>query len=386
MTHAVPHIVLGDPVVVAQGPVEVQDWGPYQFPVMERLADGRIHLQHHLERDSAKDYGLPVAHHLSGDNGCTWQPVAAGAVPDGLRLPNGDDLKTVVLRPRPAGELRLPEYAVMAVGAYGGQKFYHFRLRDLPEELQDGYHFARRAAGTDAWREEAATVHLPGELRRIQEGVLVFPWFWRFQLAPDGSLWGLEYTRREHCGTIYNWHPVFLSSVDNGHVWDMQGEILPEPDAAVDPLWAVRDGFSEPGITFMPDGSVFCLIRTTDGNGIGPLYWSRSTDNGKTWIHPRFFDRLGVWPQLVTLADGVTLAAYGRPGVYVRATGDPSGLAWVDPVTVLAPGEIGKDSCSYTALLALDAHSALLAYSYFKYPDGNGNPRKTILVRTVRVA
>lgn len=37
----------------------------------------------------------------------------------------------------------------------------------------------------------------------------------------------------------------------------------------------------------LADGSVLCLLRTADGNGIGPLYFCRSTDGGATWSRPR---------------------------------------------------------------------------------------------------
>ena len=40
-------IRIEDPVVVAQAPEEIKDWGPYQFPAIEALSDGRLHAAWH---------------------------------------------------------------------------------------------------------------------------------------------------------------------------------------------------------------------------------------------------------------------------------------------------------------------------------------------------
>lgn len=378
-------IILGAPVVVSQSPPEVRDWGPWQFPIIERLGDGRLHLAHHIQRDSAQDYGLPVAHFVSPDDGASWLPLNDAPADGGVLLPNGDRLRNVVLRPQRVTDLALPEHAHFGLGSYGRQKYYHYRLGDLPAELRAGWRLARRRAGSTAWVEEDAAVRLPGELRRVAEGVLVFPWFYGLRVAPDGSLWGILYDRREQCNTIYAWHPIFLRSTDSGHTWELLSEILPAHDPAADPQWDKRDGFTEPDITFLPDGAIFCLIRTTDGNGPGPSYGSRSSDEGRTWSKPRVFDPVGVCPALLTLENGRTLASYGRPGLFVRATTDRAGLAWGDRAAVVEPRSLQTDTCSYSSMVALDDETALIAYSDFNWPDAQGIPRKTILARTITV-
>jgi len=317
---------------------------------------------------------------LSSDNGKTWTLVNVAKymcnLPGGgngaLLLPNGDHLRIVMLRSRKLDEL--PEPFVTK-----GNR-YIYRATDLPEELRDGWHFVRLKARGSEWVEEAATVRIPGEIRGATEGVLVFPWIYRMRLAPDGSIWGLNHGSRIVDGEWQGdkcWILVLRSS-DYGRTWVLHSEIPYQPDKAADPKWDQHEGFTEPDVSFMPDGSVLCLIRTG-----GPLYWARSLDNGKTWSTPGVFDSIGVWPQLLTLKNGVTLASYGRPGLYVRATADSSGLAWGERVTVV-PGERG--TCSYSGLIALDEHTVLLAYSDFNYPDEKGQKRKTILVRTVTVS
>ena len=127
---------------------------------------------------------------------------------------------------------------------------------------------------------------------------------------------------------------------------------------------------------------------TTDAGT--PSYITRSTDNCKTWSEPVVFDEVGVLPQMLTLDCGVTLASYGRPGVFVRATDDPSGQIWQDRVDVGVGGTRANwsiYSCSYTSLIPLDSHTALLAYADFQYPSAKNEREaaKTILVRTVTV-
>ena len=116
------------------------------------------------------------------------------------------------------------------------------------------------------------------------------------------------------------------------------------------------------------------------------MYLSRSTDNGKTWSKPLFFDTLGVWPIIQTLKNGVTLVCYGRPGLYLRATADPSGLDWDERITVINPGHNKQVTCAYAEMTALDDTTAYFVYSDFAYPNADGVPVKTILGCTVTTA
>ena len=157
---------------------------------------------------------------------------------------------------------------------------------------------------------------------------------------------------------------------------------------------AKREWFTEPDYNFRPDGSVICVMRTSDGFGHGPLYLARSEDGARTWSRPVAFDRSfdgGKMPQLLTLDNGVTLASYGQsggPGYFaVRATTDPAGLDWQPPVHAhFSPPSAGAwNSCGHTEMVALDDHTALIVYSDFSYPDENNVQRKTILTRRIQV-
>jgi hypothetical protein len=385
-----PELVLGEPVVVSQAPPELRGWGPWQFPHVEQLADGRIHIDYHIEADSAKAYGKPVGHAYSADEGKTWTLSKEEEGIGGLLLPNGDRLKPFAQESIPTERLKLPKPVQVVKGSYSVDYALH-PVSTLPAELM-GYRNLRRSKGSQAWKPELPRVLIPDEFAIVTEGVYAFPSFdkgmvhWR--LAPDGALVAATYPIRRMPQARpagmgeYKFGVVFLRSHDQGRTWTTLGQIPFQPDPKADAQWAKRDGFTEPDLCFLPDGSAFSLIRTIDGLGIGPLYSSRSADGGKTWSPPAVFDETGAWPVLLTLKDGVALASYGRPGLYIRASAD-SARTWSARSVVVAPLGVGQDTCSYTDLLALDDHTALLVYTDFNWPDAKGVKRKTVLARTV---
>jgi len=389
---ALPMVQLGDPVLVAQGPSEEKRWGWYQFPSIERHLDGRLLVKYQRAADSALSYGEPPAVAVSNDEGLTWEPAecpddplfAHSAWGGGVLLPNGDRLQVKMLHSLPADRVSLPPSIGHEDGTYGNTYDY-YPAADLPPEMA-GYHFLRRRAGTEEWVEETATVRIPGAIRNVTEGVLTFPWIDRLRVGPDGTLWGIHYWKRvADYELLDKWAVFLLRSTDYGHTFDLHGEIRYRGDPLRHPGWTMHEGFTEPDVAFLPDGSLFCLMRTTDGIGVGPLYASRSTDGGRAWSRPKVFDDRGVWPQLLTLGNGVTLAAYGRPGLYVRATADPAAQAWGPRAEVLRASTVWSGTCAYSGLLALDDRTALLVYSDFAHPGEDGQLCKAIKVRRVTV-
>jgi hypothetical protein len=389
-----PVIELSEPVTVALAAPEVQEWGRFQFPGLERLPDGKIEVRFHVESDSARSYGLPPARAISSDEGRTWKLLPRDEASEGtaaswqappLLLPTGDRIWACQQRPLEAAGLTLPERPFARFVSYD-KPFDFYRTADLSPEYLDGWQLYRLAAGADEPTLERATVRLPGEIRYVAEGVLRRPWFQTLVLAPDGAVWAIQYENRIVDGVLpKHWWAMILRSTDGGRSFDLWSEIPYAPDTRADPQAEIRNGYTEPNVCFMPDGSVICLMRTTDGSGPGPLYRSRSTDNGKTWSPPVVFDDRGVWPQFLRLENGVTLASYGRPGLYVRATADPQGLRWAPRVEVVPPGDLYTETCSYSSLLPLGADRALLAYSDFNLRNEEGERCKGIRVREVRV-
>jgi hypothetical protein len=413
-------LTVSEPQVLARAPVGEENWGRWQFPVIRRLADGRLHVSFSTGADSMDSSQHSAGSLCSPDNGTTWEPVTRDIFDTGqefLVLPNGDGLRAVCAGAVkvPSGDRDLPKPACSFVDSWG-YPCSLYRQQDLPERLGQ-CPLLRMTAATHRWIGESAKVQIPGELKCVvneakqEKGAakpvmrpLVEPvtegFMWltfldgrQMGLAPDGSLWAVTPARRLPDGAVDGIPRVrvcFLRSEDAGHTWHLWGEIPYRGNAQADPQAEEREGFTEPFCHLMPDGSSFlCLMRTSDGNGNGPLYLARSADGGKTWSEPEVFGSYGKVPQLLTMANGVTLACYGQSGASgdftLRATADPSGQNWDPPVrTRVSPA--GGDTCGHVEMVALDADTALLVHSAFKYPDEEGNLRKTILLRRVQVS
>ncbi len=386
------NIEISEPVVVATSQAEYRDWGPYQFPRLNRMPDGRILLSYHVEADSPTAYGLPKGMAVSADDGNTWtvlpkakDPEEQGNFRESVLLPNGDHVRPFAPRSVPVEELTLPEIPVFSgIGGYGHETKVYVQA-EIPELRDKGWELLRLAKGGTDWVREQANVVLPGLACVSREGVIPVPRFDVLKVAPDGSLWSLEYRfPRFLDGKLTFRSILILRSADHGKNWEIWSETLYQPDIETDPLALERiGGYGEPDVEFLPDGSVLMLLRTTDGKGPGPLYAVRSTDLGRTWSKPEYFDNIGVWPQLLTLANGITLSTYGRPGFFLRSTNDPSARNWQEKITIVAPQAEYCDTCSYSAMLPLDANSVLLAHSDFHYHGEDGKQRKAILIRKV---
>lgn len=381
-------IDLSDPILVAEAPAGETRWGRYQFPTLDRTLDGRIALTFHVADDSALAYGVIPAQPnrgLSADDGRTWYLVRATEPTAGLLLPNGDRIRAgcaeVTPPSIPVGELTLPRPIGTVIGTYGQMPFTFYRHDELPAALQ-GVPLSRLPCGTTQWKIERAPLDDPGFERYTVEGVFPIVWWGDLNLAADGSILALVYPR-SRAGDI-----ACHRSTDGGHSWHFQGHIPYAPDHQADPQARGRSqGFTEPGSALLPDGSLLVMLRTTDGLGVGPLYCSRSRDAGRTWTHPAVINPTGVLPRLLQLRNGVLVLSYGRPGAELRFSTDGQGESWSEPhpLVPLSSAEVQIDSCGYTSLLPLTDDSFLIAYSWFKRPGPDGQPRKAVLVRQVTV-
>lgn len=378
-------IKLGNPVVIAQSeplPKDQDNWGPFQFPAIERMADGRLHAEYHIRKDSAKAYGMSKGHAVSADEGKTWSPIDENQTVGGILLKNGDRLRLKYLPAVDASNLILPEPEDIVPCYANTNRVY---LADSFSVESNMWSMERLAVGTDEWKLELKEIAIPMATRYIGEGVLPSNMFWRLRIEPSGRVWAIAYPYRLTGKKPTRVHPLFCVSDDNGVTFKYLSEIPYMPIPEFDAMYDKRGGFSEPDVTFMPDGSVLCLLRITDGYGIGPSYICHSHDGGVSWTKPEIFDDKGVWPTLLTLKCGVTLAAYGRPGLHLRATRDKAGIVWEDRIDVVTPSDYQTDTCSYADLIALDDRTAYIIYSDFNYPNPDGVPVKSILGRKIEI-
>jgi hypothetical protein len=379
--------IFGEPVTVAVAP-EPMGWGFYQFPTITRWDDGRLFVTFAVSQDSIKCYGSATADMVSHDNGATWSPQTGEQGISGLLLPNGDRIVITTPKALPIADLKLPPPLGTVGDTYNKNAPIVYRLTELPAELQT-VRLNRMAKGSNTWTPEQAKLIDPQALRYSLAGLFPILFWGDVRVAPDKSLIAGIYPgyRVLDDGSVDPKDGTFFyRSTDNGHTWTIQGRIPYQPDLKSDPKGANRMGFTEPAFEILADGSLLCVMRTSDGLGVGPMYASRSNDLGKTWSKPEAMTPNGVLPKLLRLGNGVLVLSSGRPGVQVRFATDGKGKQWTDPFEMVPKIEGGgDDSCGYTSLLTTGPDSFIIAYSHFKHRTADGQTRKAILVREVKV-
>lgn len=374
---------MAQPVVVLEGPVEEKRWGRYQFPVLHRMADRRLICFVHVEADSVESYGMPQRTLVSSDDGLGWREDQNSAkLSYGLRLPGGEWLVIDTPSALPVEELSLPPVAG-TLSSYR-QSFSLYHWADLTADLRRIF-FKRSVKG--AWSHESAVIDDPGGMRYAAGGRFPRIWWGDLEAASDGSLLAVTYPHILNQGSPFHFGAASWRSLDRGRSWRLLGRIPYQPDERRDAQAKERDGFTEPAFTRLRDGSLYSVLRTTDGNGVGPMYATRSRDGGRTWDKPAVMAGNGVLPRLLRMENGMLVLASGRPGVQLRFSRSGLGDDWSDPVD-LVPATSAKpdaDSCGYTSLAALDRDTFLIVYSWFQKPDAENRPRKAVLARRIRL-
>lgn len=369
-------ITVEEPVIIAQADPSVRHWGPYQFPYIASLPDGTLHCHYHVEMDSALAYGKDGGNAISKDGGKTWQYVDH-EMTSGLLLPNGDRVRPANKAAARIREDELPKQ-FLCENVLNAYRVPLYNPDEIPMEY-GGYYLSRQKAGQETWEEERIELHVPFATRILIGEIMPYQGFTGFRLGPDGTLWGViyQFTYKDRRAGMA---AILVTSDDCGYSFRYRSSIYYHPDKE-DRFWALRTGYTEPDIAFLPDGSIMCLMRVDDSFNRGPSYCAYSKDQGYTWTTPERFDDRGVWPRFLSLDDGITLAGYGRYGLFLRATGDPAGRDWDPRIAIVEPDGERENTCAYCDLLRLDGHSFYLVYSDFDVPNADGLPCKTILGR-----
>ena len=387
------HLEIGEPVIVAQKATDA--WGHYQFPLLSHTAGGNI-LYTWSKHDDSIEYEQVFGYAVSEDGGATWRERTEKDV-RAYPHPLGNGKRFAGFHPQGGYKAEYiskytPAFVLQTVSGDGGSAVKMYRADDVPE--------FDRTVDADEWDPVTGeissfdvTVNWPHMAIAEYPGNILYPARMQMAITNDTGMLplddGLYYctygnsfdqeTGEQHAYPAKSGIYVFRST-DCGRTWDYVSQLRVTEDIWEDHPWF--EGLDEPMMTRTPDGTVVMLIRSGSHR---PSYISYSTDNCRTWEHPVRFDECGVLPQLLSLDCGVTLASYGRNPIYVRAAGDASARDWQEHIHIPVTKEIRSGSCGYTSLLALDDHTALLAYSDFHCPGPDGAPMKTLVARRITV-
>jgi len=296
-------------------------------------------------------------------------------------------------RPHKETDINLPESLNKPgeVDKSAGLGAVFYRIGDFPREIM-AMKLLRRPLNEINWLEEKAYLDIPEWTIRHLSQVVAIPHLGNVVVAPDGSLLALESVMviNKNNRLLSKYKIICLRSVDRGHTWKFWSEVASLPDSEHD------KNLYEPRALFVKENKIICVIRSSDTYSIKHcMYVVCSTDMGRIWTSPKKITNFGVFPQLLRLKNNVIVLSYGRPGVYLRFSAD-EGKTWGSPITIHGRKLEGlsldeyrkiryKDTCGYTGLLATEPDSFLLVYSDFRHRDGQGQERKSIMVREVIV-
>ncbi len=307
-------LAAGEPAVTIQRTVTVYESQEHlNFPWVFRGPDGFLSFNCSIGRHTVNERGMRL---VSEDNGETWIP---------------------------------PEDTpVNGMGAL----------------LRDG-----RAVGLSCWGPErsydgtypVATLFFANGGRTLDEevtGKLTLP----FVLSPHFHRSIVELPNGALLATIYGheegnrkYSSVLIASDDGGQTWAYRSLIAHSEEIG-------REGYCEPALVRLANGDLFCALRTG-----GPLYTTRSTDDGATWSTPEVVADHGVDPALLLLSNGVLALSYGRPDVELILSPDGTGYTWGLPISIYrGPG------CHYSSLVEAKNHDLMVFFSQSGFGNTQG--------------
>lgn len=392
---------IGDPIAVAEksGTLNSLQWGYIQFPRLYRSEGNSIVCKIANKPDSIEAYDGEYLYYVSSDQGNTWNATNDNLNDFSLLMSNGRYFQGPVLKSAYDSDLLdkyEPDYSNDSGSLY---------LVDGTKISTDDYDFNFECTEYDPISMEEITFnagfiwpHMPIRIRNGKTCPAGMP-LYHFNMhnpgaiiqEEDGSLFLAAYSEgfNSDDGSIeYGGHynVYFFRTNDCARTWQYVSQINTTLDYCDD----THDGFCEPCIIELFNGDYYVLMRTGSGE---PLYCAYSHDKGMTWDDLQQFSNAGVAPVLLQLDCGITLASYGRPYTYIKWSDDTSLTNWSQQIRIFGEGpnttktDLFKQTCGYTSMIALDEKNALLAYSEFEYPDGEGSETivKKIIVRRITI-
>lgn len=397
------NLVIDEPVAVTYGKVGDNAWGHVQFPAIFNTINHKLLVAWEYCNDTI-EYKGNVYSAVSDDGGTSWRAPDSADKISYPKMKNGKCF---------AGFLRKGAYPVDYFEKYTpaytseacGKRYFAQDIKEMQDKTVYGIESDPVSGEETLFTCKINWPYMPIGVTNsgmVCPATMVFSLSQRCGLLMSGekmyfSLYthgfNSDATSKEDALLPHmdKYCVYIFESCDCGRTWNYLSQIPTNEEVMKQNPYA--EGFCEPMMARLPDGSISILLRTGNNN---PSFIARSTDDCKTWSKPTIFDSNGVLPQILTLESGVTLASYGRPILKIRATSDPSGIEWEKPIILpltesTDPKESEKpwgkrqQSCFYTGLLAASENTAFLVYSDFHYPNPDGVQVKSILVRKIKV-
>ena len=130
---------ISEPVLISMGPdSRTAGWGPYQFPEMKILPDGRLLVLFNDRLDSETVFGTERRCFVSPDRGTTWAEDRESnfASENGILLPNGDRVRFDELTSIPLENIDLSNATSLGKVAHIEHKDQDFfRVEDISRDV-----------------------------------------------------------------------------------------------------------------------------------------------------------------------------------------------------------------------------------------------------------
>lgn len=165
-------------------------------------------------------------------------------------------------------------------------------------------------------------------------------------------------------GEYYQYRSWVVVTHDRGQSFEYLSTLA---DANTWPLPEYAEGYCEPDLIKLQDGSLFSVMRSGGfyegkDNCYTPLYCVRSTDDGKTWSKPAAINWHGVYPKAVQTQNGAIIVTAGRDGQYICA-GNEDGTEWSEPLYLTKnKGTWGQVPSGYASLNVTGENEVTLIY------------------------